>query len=362
MIEKDAKLWVAEVINKLPVFLDQMKDEKCPGRFKYSLTGDIKTKKKWGLGNTVFAVKTYYMLNKINEIDVSSVSNFIKSFQAEDGAIYDPVIQKKSRIRLFYSALRNMDFGNIFGKMNKRAETRQSFAALYALNSKPDKPYLEIKAEAAKIKSYIHSLNWKKPWSAASHFSHLIFFLKMNFLFFETDEGVAKDYIDFAFDELSNYKQTDGTWCESGIDLSVQQKINGGMKIMTAYSVAERDDFGDPEKLIDLCLGNINNKHACDNFNIICLLYYCLKKKNYRLDEVRKFCLDRLAIYKKYWFPEHGGFSFNQGSSNKIYYGAKISKGKCEPDIHGTHLFLWGITLISSILGWDEFDLQLPIT
>jgi hypothetical protein len=42
---------------------------------------------------------------------------------------------------------------------------------------------------------------------------------------------------------------------------------------------------------------------------------------------------------------------------------AKISEGLEEPDIHGTHLFLWGIALITKMMGLDDrFRLNIPIT
>ena len=39
--------WVETVINGLPKFLENMKDRNIPGRYKYSLTGDIESNSKW---------------------------------------------------------------------------------------------------------------------------------------------------------------------------------------------------------------------------------------------------------------------------------------------------------------------------
>ena len=137
---------------------------------------------------------------------------------------------------------------------------------------------------------------------------------------------------------------------------SLQQKINGAMKIITALKVAEEMNFQYPEKLIDLCLSAQNDNHACDNFNIIYVLHYANKMidNNYRSAEIRKFALDRLAEYRNYYYPEIGGFSFLSHKSNVYYYGSKITKGLNEPDIHGTIMFLWGITIIAQILGIDK--------
>ena len=62
----------------------------------------------------------------------------------------------------------------------------------------------------------------------------------------------------------------------------------------------------------------------------------------------------RLDVYFDYYHENMGGFSFHKSKANIWYYGAPISKGRDEPDIHGTTLFLWGIALISQVFGIDE--------
>ena len=57
-----------------------------------------------------------------------------------------------------------------------------------------------------------------------------------------------------------------------------------------------------------------------------------------------------MKIYKEHFYEEFGGFSFLQNKANTHYYKFKISKGKDEPDIHGTVLFLWGVSIICQIL------------
>ena len=77
---------------------------------------------------------------------------------------------------------------------------------------------------------------------------------------------------------------------------------------------------------------------------------------------VLTYARERLCMYREHWWEDRGGFSFFPRKANKIYYGAYISKGRPEPDIHGSHLFLWGMVLICRILGWKEFGLRLPVT
>jgi len=361
MDENKILKWVDSVINGLPVFLENMKDKNTPGRFKYSLTGDISSDSKWGLGNTVFAVKTFYILNLLETADSAKMVKYIKSFGTSNGEIYDPLVQNKSRNRRFFNALRYGDWNNINGKQNRRAETRQSFAALIALGSKPDIPYLLIPDSKEKVKRYIHSLDWNHPWGAGSHFSHLIFFLKNNSDMFNDLNYDGKELIDFSFKEVNKYRKSDGAWYNKFA--SDVEKVNGSMKMMTAYMAAGRNNLTKQKKLIDLSLSLINDRDACNNFNLILVLYFCSRNINYRKSQIKEFCIDRLQIYKQYYWSEYGGFSFFERNSNRSYYGAKISKGLEEPDIHGTHLFLWGITLITKMLNIDKsFNLSIPIT
>lgn len=354
--------WVFELKKKVPRFLERLKGKRIPGFFHYSLAGDLYDESvKWGLGNTVFAVKIYYTLNLLDQLSFEErkrMANFIKSFQKKDGTIYDPLVKRKAALRNLLSSFKNFDFNNILGQQTIIAETRQAISALNLLKEKPNISYQKFPKTEKGIERYLSKLNWRKPWGAGSHFSHLIFFLK------NSDLKNKEDLIEFAIDWINKLQNPkDGSWYKG--NPSLQQKINGAMKVITALKVAGRVNFQYPEKLIDLCLSAKNNKHACDNFNIIYVLHYANKivENGYRFEEIKQFAKKRLEIYRSYYFPEIGGFSFLPKKANQIYYGAKIAKGLNEPDIHGTCMFLWGISIISQILGFDKelkFNEQIP--
>ena len=362
MNNSELRTWIDSVVKKTPDFLNRMKDEKIPGQFKYSLSGDIRFPFSWGLGNTVFATKTYHMLNRMNLADVAGMSEYIKSYQDNGSYIFDPAVQLLSWPLRILNALRFFDFNNFFGEQNKRAETRQAFAALKALGDKPGTPFNRIPYTEPEIKDYIHSLDWKKPWGAASHFSHLIFFLVMNNDFFKYKTDIAKEVLAYAFEELETYKRQDGAWYKKDARIEDYQKVNGGMKVMTAFNNYKKKSFDHPEKLIDLCFSSLNSGNACNHFNIICLLCYCSRQTDYKKNDISIYLKERLLLYQNYWWEKSGGFSFFPRNANRVYYGAYISKGRPEPDIHGTHLFLWGLVLICNALEWNEYGLQEPIT
>lgn len=356
--------WIDSLKPAILGFLSKLKSPDHPGYYSYSLSGDIfSSKVHWGLGNSVFAAKIYYMLDTVEEAEAESIVKFIKSFQDNQGNIYDKKIERLSRLRRVAYSIWRRKLNNLFNEQARIGETRQSFAALRCLGSRPDNPFLNIPYTKEGIEKYIHSLNWKIPWEAAGVLNHLLFFLYNNRKLFHVYENETDELIAQAFKVLDFYKQDNGAWFAPASNISDNLQINGAMKVVIAYESVERNDFTNPEGLIDLCLSAVNDGHACNNFNIICVLYHCSRKTSHRIDEIKDFCISRLDIYKKHYWPEHGGFSFFEGRANDNYLGAKITKGLDEPDIHGTVLFLWGIILIMKVLGLKNAEsLKIPIT
>ena len=154
--------------------------------------------------------------------------------------------------------------------------------------------------------------------------------------------------------------KTDGTWHEG--DVPLYQKINGAMKVLTGFSAVNFFDLLFTERLIDTALSGINDSHACDNFNIVYCLFFTSRLTDYRKNEIEEFCLNRLNIYREFYKEKEGGFSFHKNRANDNYYGARITKGLDEPDIHGTVMYIWGITLISKILEINGVDFREPVT
>ncbi|MFA5210882.1 MAG: hypothetical protein WC414_00070 [Patescibacteria group bacterium] len=342
--------WIFELKNKVPIFLDQLKNKNKPGFLKYSLSGDLYSEKEnWGLGNTVFYVKILYILDLLkylNSEEKEKIINFIRSFEDKNNIFYDPLIKRKSFIKEKLSAIKHFDFNNFWHKQIKIAETRQTISVLKLLEENftvSDKFLLKTKKDIIK---YLEKLNWENPWNAGSHLSTLLFFL------YNSDLDNKEILVDEVLNWLENIKQMDGFWYKG--NPSIQYKINGAMKIFTGFDAIKRKPVVD-KKIIDQVLEATNDNHACDNFNIIYVIYHLnLVYPEYRKEEIKKFALERLENYKKYYYKDIGGFSFQKNKANQIYYGAKITKGLNEPDIHGTVMFLFGIDLISRILEVDK--------
>jgi hypothetical protein len=357
----EAVKWISEAAAGAGRFLASMRDSRIPGRFRYSFSGDIPPAEMWGLGNTVFAVKTAAATGRLDALDGKAAADYIKSFEGRGGRIVDLLVLRRGFSRRAAAAIRSGDFGNVFGRRSSMAQTRQAVAALLALGEKPDAPYADVPKTPREAARFVDKLDWSRPWAAASHVGHLAFLLKRNAEAFGYGADSAEELIDAAFSAAERRRAPDGSW---GVgELPAFQKINGAMKMIVAAEAAGRADrIGMEKELSELCLKAAGDAHACDNLNVVKVAAFCRRAMDSSaLERLREFALDRLDIYRKHYFPEHGGFSFLPGRANGVYYGARISRGLPEPDIHGTHLFTWGLALVAEILGIDT-NLREPPT
>jgi len=242
--------------------------------------------------------------------------------------------------------LQTGDTNNLRHQQTLRAETRQSLSSLSLFGYRPSVVYRGFPQDVTAIDRYLEQLDWSRPWGAGSHFSHLLFFLA------NTDLPGATALFDHATAWVMRLQHAeDGCWYRGAPPLS--QKINGAMKILTGLQAADRLSVDHPRALIDSALQATNDAHACDNFNVTYVLAKAAQatQRSYRMDDIRDFMYNRLELYRQYYYPSLGGFSFKKGKANRFYYGALLSRGKSEPDIHGTVLFGWGLALVASALG-----------
>jgi len=344
--------WIFSLKNKVPVFLKELSGKKRSGFYHYSLSGDYFGEKiKWGLGNSVFFLKIIYTLGleKKYSREVQETAEFIKSFQRKDGLFSDFLIAFLSLPSRAVKTIKDSDFGIILNNQTARAETRQAISSLSLFQTKPNYTYNDFPKTKRETTKYLANLNWRSPWGAGSHFSHLLFFLHYSSL------SNKKELINHSVDWVNQYQcDEDGFWYKN--NPSPQQKINGTMKVITGLKVINKVNFKYAQKIIDNALLMTSDKQACDNFNIVYVLKCCgeITKKSYRFNDIIRFMFDRLDKYKEYYYPNIGGFSFNRNKAGQFYYGALVSRGKNEPDIHGTVMFLWGISIIAQVLGINK--------
>jgi hypothetical protein len=340
---------IGHLVDKTNFFMKNMHHQSDDNLYRFCFEDKFDTKPL--LASSVFASKICYTIGNLSEIKKKKLSSHIKSFEKKDGYIYDEKIIKGSFLNRKFHALRTLNFNNWYGEEIKRAETRQSFASLYLCNCKPDSPFKNIPTDKHSIKIYLDNLYWKNPWSAGSHVSHLVFFIKMNNLFFPG--YINEALIEYIFEYIEkNYRKSDGSWGNK-TNNSLNIKINGAMKMLNAYDLFNIEAQKINE-LIDLTLFACDKHHACDHLNAVYVLHVCSKFSDYRKEDIIKFMEKMLKEITSFMNDNSGGFSFYNSPMVKKYYGVKLSKKKFQSDIHGTSLFIWMIAMISKKINLKE--------
>lgn len=353
--------WLNDLKDEVLHFLNHQKSITKKGYYKYSYSGDIYDDRiNWNVGSSVFALKLYYVLGIEKNHIIQDTCRYIKKFIHSDGLIYDEFIYKKGFIRNFLASIKNKNFNDLLNNQYKRAETRQSYSALMLYDELSNDIKFSFPKTEKEIDIYLSKLNWNEPWGAGSHFSHLMFFYRAAKEAKNIDMSTYDLLVNYAINWVNKLQNSqDGGWYKG--KQGNRYVVNGAMKILTGLIAVDKTDFNHPQELIDTCLKATNDIDACDNFNIILVLNYASKLLNreYRQNEIEEFALNRLEKYKAHYKKEQGGFSFFTFHSNTRYYSAKITKGYNEADIHGTVLFMWGISIIVQILGLEkEFEFK----
>ena len=155
---KDFNIWNKSIKSRLAEFIQFMKHPYVIGGYRFSPSGDRFTFPL--LCSSVFATKILYMLND-DIVEKENISNYILKYLNSDGSIYDNTILKKSLPSRLYRCIRTLSYDYLLGNDIKRAETRQSYAALIAINSLPNIKYNEFDIEQDQLVKFILNLDWK---------------------------------------------------------------------------------------------------------------------------------------------------------------------------------------------------------
>ena len=356
-----------ELRESVGAWLNAMGAGLSPGRFRFCKRGSlVPVDGKRGMATTCLAAKSAWHIGSWEhwqpEIKEGCLQ-FIKSFQCDDGNFVDKwllnkigrdtrlVLARRGRLMELFKGLQDSK------EMAVRAETRQSAATLLQLGDQPVYPLpMEWRSEAA-VRDFVRSLDWSLPWHAGSHTSHLVSFIVMNEGLSESAPP-ASNLLDAAFDEASRFLDpATGTW---GIgDVGPAQRINGAMKMLTAYDWAG-GIVPDPERIIDYTLNEASDEDGCGVLDKLFVLHQAgLGAPGYRQSDLERIALEALDDICSYRQTD-GAFSFSRERAQRAYYGAVISLGGRQSDMHGTVMFTWACAVALDLLGIrKEADWQL---
>lgn len=347
-------------------WLGGMSDGLAPGRFRFCRTGGlVPVSGPRGQGVVCFAVKTAWHTGLWYEWDAETrcgATEFIRSFQKPTGEFKDSWLLRHVKWR---SLARSVKRGRLqeWSRTLKltvedvvRAESRQSASTLKLVGDRMSYLLPASNVTVLDVRNFVRSLDWSLPWGAGSQVSHLAAFGAINH-----EVGGAVDparLVEAALEEAEDYMDpTTGTWGVGAV--SRPQRINGAMKMSTAYAWARRP-LPDPERLIEYALGQTSDNDGCGLLDRLFVLHACANQvPAYRAGDIRNQAVDAMREIWGHRQPD-GGFSFYRDHAQRTYYGALVSRGGAQGDMHGAVMLSWATAIALDLLGIrDELGWQL---
>ncbi len=355
------KAFEEDLIANIFNYLKSLENSKNRFHFYPATEGLLENGKNLKLGFSCLALKSFYITglwDKLTNDEKQSWTEYINSFQKNnkdfpDNSFIDPnylsgfedldfkrLSKKTIKNFLNLTSLFSFDNDSKIKTDGIRAETKQAISTLFQVNSKNNLKYLDFPFENNEVDNFLTNLNWNKPWSAGAQFSALCVFSKTQLN--ENQFLITSKQLGSFADSIVN--KNNGAYFK-GSEPERSELINGCMKVLTGLDWVEKS-INYPEKLIDLCLESKPSQEGCDIVDIIYVLYRCQKETDYRKEEVKEFLYNLISLIEKHYFYGLGGFSYYVNKSQVNYYGLKITKGKNIPDMHGTTLLLWALSMI----------------
>lgn len=350
-------------------FLDTLKNKNKKFDYYPCLEGVTQAGKQISLGFSCYGLKTLYTINHwdpLNSKIKKEWGEYLNSFQKDttkfpiNSYIDNEYIKHFERFNLKHISKDSVKTVLNILKSNKyirrkeekidsiRAESKQAIATLKQVGLRNKLIYDDFPKTSEEVSHLLDSYNWSKPWSAGAQFSSICVFAKAQTEDYEECSNNLINYID------NKVNANDGCYYE-GNQPNFSQLINGSMKVLTGLDWLDVP-IHYPEKLIDACLSKKPSQSGCDLVDYVYVLYRSSLQTEHRRKEIVKYLQEILELIFLHYYQEKGGFSYNIGSSQKLYYGLEISKGVDEPDIHGTILLTWALAMIFNITENEEFN------
>ena len=266
------------------------------------------------------------------------------SFQQSDGALRYIHLPKTS-LEKYIIEPKTGHFNDFSHTQYIRAETRQTYSALLQYDILPKQIVLEIPTTRG-CQMYLRQL---ASLGSQSHFSHLMLFLSLT-----TDGPTGNRRFRGPQHSLLFYL-FHSTPYRRRVYKNHAHKVNGAMKVMIGLLVDDLP-FKYPERLSIFAYFSHQQKqrmHATKSIRFCCVCRQIMPT-HVQTKRHRTILSGHASCLEKYYYPELGGFSFHKHHDR--YHGAKISHGLDEPDIHGTTLFTWGLSMMKHLIKIDELD------
>ena len=325
------------------------------------------------LGFSCYALKINYIIssNKLSDSSyIDKWSNYLNSFQSEKNifganSYVDRYLVEYHNLfkfsTFFKDTLKNT--ANIFSNQKYEtsssklksyifAETKQAISTLFQVSKISKNVFLSFPKTEKDIFDTLDYFNWSKPWNAGAQFANICMLTNTQLSSEESSKNskYLQSYI------KTKFNSKDGFYY-SGKTSDKRELVNGAMKVITGLDWINYE-IHSPEKLINFCLNYKVDHEGCDIVDVVYVLYKCSKQTEYKKKEIIQYFESLEPIIFKHYFEDEGGFSYFVNKSQTHYYGVEVTKGKNLPDIHGTLLLVWAISMMEEIRELDRFNLK----
>ncbi|MBF0428195.1 MAG: hypothetical protein HQL94_04675 [Magnetococcales bacterium] len=355
-IDSQSAAWLVGLREEVAGFMAGLRYGDQPGRYLPCYSGATKVGRTAGLGFSCFANKIEYTIglwDTRSHQEQQAWLDFIRSYQriseAEapfmDPFLLDGIPLPKER---FLVQMRRWLSGLPAPSPKQDAilaETKQALATLAQHNETPWKPFSGFPLQEKQLNTRLRQLDWSQPWSAGAKTALLAVFIQT-----QGAERALAAVVSRYLDSLADPK-TGGYFLSHKIPLR-GQLINGAMKVLNALDWLEMP-IHYPEALIDTCLLQGPPPAGCHVVDWVYVVHRCGLQTDHRLGEIQEKCKEIIALIRTHQNRDKG-FSYAPGKAQEGYYGAKISLGHDEGDIHGTCLLTWALAMILEILEWPH--------
>ena len=359
--------WLNNIEDQLLNYLYSLQDNENVYHFLPARSSLTEAGKTLTLGFSCYSMKLHYILNLFTKINMNSkewtsyINSFQKnsSFSPENSYIDDSYVKQYNKFNLsksFKSVVKTSlnlsgqfqyESKNTYFEKSIRAETKQAIASLSQLDVKSKFKYNDFPQTNSEINSFLDSYDWTKPWDAGAQFSGICVFTSTQLEEFDKSKLSIENYIG----KLAS--QEYGLYYKEKLP-NKNEAINGAMKVISGLDWLDIP-IHYPEKLIDFCLLSTPDSTGCDLVDYVYVLYKCSEQTKYRKKEIVIYCEELLKLIENHFYAE-GGFSYYIGKSQTHYYGVKITQDYNQPDIHGTLLFVWALSMIFNLIESSKFD------
>lgn len=337
-------------------WLHQSESKDIPGRYQHVLRRPLSSKRgDTGQGLTCFAIKSAWHIGLWDDWALSNRSrhiDFVQSFQRPDGRFLDDRMLRAIKWGSLPSSIRAAEFADWpHGPVSRaiRAETRQSAATIMQVGARPRYPGPLEASNPEDLAEFLDSLDWTKPWAAGSHASHLVFELVWAA---SAGDSRAALLLDEAHGQIQRRRHPSGAWGDG--EIATRELVNGAMKMLTAYRWAGWE-LDEGEQLLRLAIDQPFLDEGCGVVNRLFVVSELLRQcANRALVAEAEDLAGRAIEYVSRFQRGDGGFSFGARRAQTRYYGAWMSLGGVQGDMHGTVMFTWALALCFDVLAMSE--------